>query len=215
MRPILIDLDDTLLDDRAATSAAFTAFVQAHATGFNQLSNAELLSSWRSIAARHWIRFEKGELSFLEQRRIRVCEFLGQELTDAEADNAFLPYLQAYEAAWKLFADVSEFLVKTANIPKVIVTNGDRDQQLRKVVATGLAAHFVGIVTPMDCGYWKPNPEIFIAAAHMLGAEPSSCIMIGDDPVRDIAPAKALGMKWFHVEREHTQRSLLHVLART
>jgi len=210
MRPILIDLDDTLLDDRAATRTAFTAFVQAHAAGLKHTSNAELLSSWRSIAGRHWIRFEKGELSFLEQRRIRVCEFLGKELTEAEADEAFLPYLQAYEAAWKLFADVGEFLAKTADIPKVIVTNGDRDQQRRKVIATGLAVHFVGIITPMDCGYWKPDPGIFVAAARMLGAEPSSCMMIGDDPVRDIAPAKALGMKWFHVERE--QRCLLHAL---
>jgi putative hydrolase of the HAD superfamily len=59
----------------------------------------------------------------------------------------------------------------------------------------------VAVVTPEDCGYWKPRPEVFLAAVRRIDATPASCIMIGDDPVRDIAPAQELGMACFLVER--------------
>jgi putative hydrolase of the HAD superfamily len=212
MRPILIDLDDTLLDDRAACRIAFASFMQAHAPSLNNLSDTDLLSRWKIITARHWQRFEKGELSFLEQRRLRVRDFLGTVLTDDQADEAFLPYLMAYESSWQLFPDVGEFLKLTADVPKIIVSNGDREQQLRKICATGLAAHFIDIITPEDCGYWKPNPEIFIAAARILNVKLSDCLVIGDDFFRDIVPAKRLGMKWFHVERSVPQSGLLQAL---
>jgi len=212
MPPILIDLDDTLLDDRAASHIAFASFVQIHASSLNMLSGAELLFRWQTIAARHWQRFEKGEISFLEQRRLRVRDFLGTALTNDQADEAFLPYLLAYEASWQLFPDVSEFLKQTADIPKIIVSNGDREQQLRKICATGLEAHFIDLVTPQDCGYWKPHPAIFLAAASELMAKPADCLMIGDDPIRDIEPAKILNMKWFHVQRNLPQNGLLQAL---
>jgi HAD superfamily hydrolase (TIGR01509 family) len=56
------------------------------------------------------------------------------------------------------------------------------------------------VVTPEDCGHWKPRPEVFLAAVGRIGATPGRCIMIGDDPVRDIAPAQELGMACFLVE---------------
>jgi putative hydrolase of the HAD superfamily len=147
------------------------------------------------------MRHELGEVSFLEQRRLRVREFLGVGFSDAEADEALVPYVSAYEASWRLIPGVVEFLDRSAHIPKVIVTNGHREQQLRKLAATKLLSHVVAVVTPDDCGYWKPRHEVFLAGALQLEATPSRCIMIGDDPVRDIAPAQELGMACFLVER--------------
>jgi putative hydrolase of the HAD superfamily len=201
VRPILLDLDDTLVDDHRATAIAFDAFVEVHRGKLNDRGVATLLLEWRTVFAKHWVRHERGELSFAGQRRARVREFLGTDFTDAEADEALLPYLRAYEASWQLLPGVREFLARSANIPKVILTNGDRQQQLRKVTATGLLSHVAAVITPEDCGYWKPNPHVFLTGARRLGAAPSKCIMIGDDPVRDIAPARELGMVCFQIER--------------
>jgi putative hydrolase of the HAD superfamily len=201
MRPILLDLDDTLIDDHAATAFAFAALVEAHHAWLGQRDESELLSEWRAVSDRHWFRYEQGELSYLEQRRIRAREFLGRDFTDAEADEALLPYVLAYQASWRLLPGVVEFFQRSAAIPKVIVTNGQREQQLRKLAATDLLPHVVAVVTPEDCGYWKPRPEVFLAAVRRIDAMPGSCIMIGDDPVRDIAPAQELGMACFLVER--------------
>jgi HAD superfamily hydrolase (TIGR01549 family) len=201
MRPILLDLDDTLVDDHGSTAVAFGAFVEAHHSVLGNRDVATLLLEWRSALAKHWVRYERGELSFLGQRRARVRELLGNDLTDADTDNAFVPYLEAYEASWQLLPSVREFLERSAAIPKVILTNGDRQQQLRKVAATGLLSHVAAVVTPEDCGYWKPRPEMFLAGAGCVDAATTDCIMVGDDPVRDIIPARALGMACFKVER--------------
>jgi putative hydrolase of the HAD superfamily len=210
MRGILLDLDDTLIDDRSSTHAALEAFLIAH-----QLDTAgreEVLVTWRAIAARHWQRYEAGEVSFLEQRRCRVRDFLGRQLTDEEADEAFSPYASEYERSWKLLPGVAEFLERTRHIPKVIITNGERDQQLRKVRATGLSKHVAGVVTPSDCGHWKPHPSIFLAGLAMLGAMAAECLMVGDDEVRDIEPARKLGMRCFIVERGHEKRDIRHLI---
>jgi putative hydrolase of the HAD superfamily len=215
MRPILLDLDDTLVDDTKSTIIAFDVFIETHRALLNDRDVAALLIEWRAVFAKHWLRYERGELSFVGQRRARVREFLGNDLTDAEADQALLPYLQTYEASWQLLPGVREFLERSASIPKVILTNGDRQQQLRKVTATGLLSHVAAVITPEDSGHWKPSPEMFLAGARCLNVAPSTCIMIGDDPIRDIAPARELGMACFEVKRGRWQEAFEGALSAT
>jgi len=201
VRPILLDLDDTLVDDLGSTAVAFDAFVKIHRASLDDRDVGALLLEWRTVFTKHWTRHERGEVYCLDQRRARVREFLGKHFTDAEADQALLPYLQAYEASWQLLPGVAEFLARSVDIPKVILTNGERQQQLRKVAATGLSSHVLAVITPEDSGYWKPNHGMFLAGARCLGATPNECIMVGDDPVRDIAPARELGMTCFEIKR--------------
>lgn len=212
MKALLLDLDDTLLDDRGATRKAFSSFLASHRHTLESDVESVMLARWQSISRKHWPRFEQGEISFAEQRRSRVRDFLQQTMSDEEADTAFEPYLEAYEASWSLLPGVDHLLRQTASIPKVIVTNGERTQQLRKIEACGLTSHIVGAITPMDCGYWKPHRGIFLAALALLKVEPGDCWMIGDDPVRDIRPAEDLGMRAFLIEHENPEKSLLRVI---
>jgi putative hydrolase of the HAD superfamily len=213
MRAILLDLDDTLLDDRGATAKGFEAFWSAHRQKCAYATEEKALDAWRAVARRHWVRYENGQLSFQEQRRWRIRDFFGEALEDAEADAAFLVYQQVYEASWKLLPDVSEFLLRTRNLPKVIITNGDRETQRRKVEVTGLPGHVRAVITPGDCGHWKPSAGIFKAATELLRAPPEHCLMIGDDQVRDVEPAIALGMSSFRVEAGVPGRALLDAIA--
>jgi len=213
MHALLLDLDDTLLDDRSASANGFVAFLSAHRHKCAFSDDAEALQAWRDAANRHWLRYEQGEISFQEQRRCRVRDFLGEPLSDAAADASFRVYQEAYEASWRLLPDVSEFLSRTRSIPKVIITNGDRETQLRKIDATGLRPHVRGVVTPGDCGHWKPSITIFRAALELLSVRPEDCLMIGDDVRRDIEPAAALGMRSFHVQPGVPGRGLLDAIA--
>jgi FMN phosphatase YigB (HAD superfamily) len=49
--------------------------------------------------------------------------------------------------------------------------------------------------TSRELGATKPDPAFFRTAAERLGAAPAECIMVGNDPVKDIAGARAAGMR--------------------
>lgn len=58
-----------------------------------------------------------------------------------------------------------------------------------------------GLLDSIDCVYssdeigkFKPSPEFFRSAIRAVGAEPQKCIMVGDRPDNDIAPAREAGM---------------------
>jgi putative hydrolase of the HAD superfamily len=206
---LLLDLDGTLLDDRAAVRTAFAAFLAAHPCG---RPVAEAHARWRVLAAKHWSRFERGEISFAEQRRFRVREFLERDMSDAQADAAFEPYRVAYEAGWRLYPECMRFLQLTQHLPKVVVTNGDRAQQLLKIERLGLSDRLVAAVTPQDCGAWKPHHPMFLAALGHVGVPADRCMMIGDDAERDIRPARELGLLTHHVDRNDSASSLLDAL---
>ena len=199
MRGILLDLDNTLLDDWHATDEGCRAMLCEYAAADSSASASVLLDLWRNLLNLHWQRFEKGEVSFQEQRRCRVRGLLGNDLDDSTADAAFLTYQRAYESAWRLYPGASEFLDRTREVPKVIVTNGNREMQTRKIHSMLLSSYFVGIVTPDDCGFWKPSEEIFEAALGLLQLDAAECLMIGDDEAKDIEPARKLGMHVFHI----------------
>jgi putative hydrolase of the HAD superfamily len=50
-------------------------------------------------------------------------------------------------------------------------------------------------------GGGKPSPEAFLEVLARLGANPASSVFAGDDPVRDIEGARAVGMKTVLVRR--------------
>ncbi len=199
IQTILLDLDDTLLNDSEASRTAFVSLVETHRVHLGEADHDELYGRWQEVTGFHWRRHERGELSFQEQRRCRIVEFLGVRLDDQEADAALQPFLTAYQAEWKLLPGVTEFLHQTRHIPKIIVTNGHQDQQKQKLEAVGIADVFSAMISPQDCGYWKPSHEIFLMAMRVHGLRPDEYLMMGDDPLKDVQPARELGMHSIHV----------------
>jgi FMN phosphatase YigB (HAD superfamily) len=71
-------------------------------------------------------------------------------------------YRITYQSNWRLFTEVPDFLARTASLTKVILTNSERGQQRLKVEMVGLGPHITEVITPMDCGAWKPDPRIYL-----------------------------------------------------
>lgn len=212
MKALLLDLDDTLVDERHAVRQAFSALLDMHRAFLPDLPEEALLASWREITLRHWLRYERGEISFQDQRRDRLREFLDRPFTDAEADAAVAIYPATYLSSMRLFAEVPDFLARTGGMPRIVVTNGETELQRRKLELTGLSGHVTAMVTPMECHSWKPDPGIFLAAAARLGVEAGQCAMIGDNEAMDIRPARDLGMAAFRVAAGDPERTLLKAL---
>ena len=82
-------------------------------------------------------------------------------------------------------------------VPVALVTDGDPDIQRGKLAALGLEAAFDAVVLSDDLGreYRKPNAAPFAAALEQLGLPASGCVMIGDRPDKDVAGARAAGLR--------------------
>jgi putative hydrolase of the HAD superfamily len=196
---ILVDLDDTLFDDRYAMSNAIAELRQSHEFAAH-LPTTELAGRWIELTEFHWRRYRDDEISFQEQRRERLRALFARAMDPAEADRIFDQYIALYERHWRLVPGAAEFLAHTAGKPKVIVSNGERGQAARKVRHLAIEAHFIEVVTPELAGAKKPHPEIFAFALAKVGAAAQQTLMIGDNHDADIAPAAALGMATFHVQ---------------
>jgi HAD superfamily hydrolase (TIGR01509 family) len=57
----------------------------------------------------------------------------------------------------------------------------------------GLVAHFEVVVSSGREGVLKPDPALLRWALERLGVGPAQAVVVGNDPVNDIAPARALG----------------------
>lgn len=59
----------------------------------------------------------------------------------------------------------------------------------------GLLGHFESVTDSGAVGYRKPDPRAFLVTCGALRLPPSQCLMVGDNPTADIAPAAELGMQ--------------------
>lgn len=71
-----------------------------------------------------------------------------------------------------------------------ILTNGKESLQSQKLSALGISPYFDTIVTAGDRGILKPDPKIFLSAAHEMDVLPEETIFVGDNPLDDISGAK-------------------------
>jgi len=84
-----------------------------------------------------------------------------------------------------------------------IVTNGVPDLQREKIAGCSVTHLFDASIVSgeIDCG--KPDPGIMHHICRELGVAPAACVMVGDNPARDVAGAIAAGMKSVWVQRNN------------
>ena len=70
----------------------------------------------------------------------------------------------------------------------------------------GYRKFFDTVIDSARVGVSKPQPAIFQAAVEKLGCLPEQVIFVGDNPVRDMAPAKALAMPHVWLNTLHPER---------
>ena len=77
---------------------------------------------------------------------------------------------------------------------KAIFTNASAEHACRVLAILGIERHFSRIIDVRATGYIaKPDPEAYHRALAISGATGDECLLV-DDNVRNLAPAKELGM---------------------
>lgn len=90
---------------------------------------------------------------------------------------------------------VLELAAAKARIGLISNTETTNDEQVEHALQKlGIAEMFASVTSSVTTGVKKPSPRIFELAMNKQGASASRSLMIGNDYVEDIEPAKKLGM---------------------
>jgi HAD superfamily hydrolase (TIGR01509 family) len=106
----------------------------------------------------------------------------------------------------RLWRDCDGRRVPRSDVCKVILELHDRGYLLGLIANTiteteipdwleadHLTDYFKTVVLSSKLGIRKPNPEIYWEAARRIGVEPSKCVYVGDNLVRDVEGTQAAG----------------------
>jgi putative hydrolase of the HAD superfamily len=205
---VLFDLDGTLVDHHAATKAALHAWLPAY--GLSRDDIEALRPTWASTEQRHHGAWEAGQISFIEQRRRRLRDFLpviGQDVPEDRLDAVFAEYLACYQASWTAFDDAAPALTRVteAGLRTAILTNGDHTQQTAKLAATGLLSRCGPVFASSQLPAAKPDPRAYHHVCRYLAVDPDQVLMVGDNYHFDVLAARAAGLSAIHLDRTAAQ----------
>ncbi|MEU6912731.1 HAD family hydrolase [Streptomyces olindensis] len=199
---VVWDVDDTLFDYTTADRLGMRAHLTAEGLLDDYGTVEQAITRWREITELQWARFAAGEATFEDQRRDRVRVFLGQELTDAEADAWFQRYIAHYEAVWALFPDVLPVLDALASSHRhAVLSNSSLHVQDRKLRALGVHDRFETILCAAELGVSKPEAGAFHAVCEALALAPRQVAYVGDHPEIDGRGAAEAGLLSVWIDR--------------
>ncbi|MET9273303.1 HAD family hydrolase [Kribbella sp. NPDC003557] len=202
LKIVLFDLDGTLVEERSAAAAAVVEWAAEYG-----VTGPDVATRWAAVSEKHYRRFQRRELTFPEQRRRRVREFLAVDVSDAEADAMFEGYVWRYEAGWTVYADAVPGLraVREAGLRAVVLTNGNGDHQRSKLDRLALTDEIDELIAGDTLPVGKPDPRAFAHALERLGADKHDVVMVGNSLENDIRGAQAVGIDAVLVDRDDAQ----------
>ncbi|HJE57552.1 MAG TPA: HAD family hydrolase [Nocardiopsis listeri] len=200
---LCFDLDDTLIDDVAASSTGLRAVMER--LGHPHFGSARAL--WDTQTEISFGAYLRGHLSLDEQRRQRIRALAVQaghsDIADQHCDELYRLYLDAHRSAWQVYPDTHTTLAALgrAGYRLAVITNGVEALQHAKLQALELTGYFHTVVCADTAGSGKPDPRIFHFAAQRLGVDPSACWHVGDQVQADAVGATAARMHPVIVDR--------------
>jgi putative hydrolase of the HAD superfamily len=203
IQAVFFDLDGTLVDHDAATRAGALRMFSRYRDRLTG-SDERLLRRWEESTELHFDRYLRGEISYAGQRRWRIWDLFDvtpSEMPDAEADEAFAVYRDAYERNWELFPDVVDTLEALSSYRLGVITNGGSVHQRQKLEGIGVLDRFAAVVASEDEGVAKPAPGIFKVACQAVTAPPSACVHVGDRLDVDAIGACDAGLRGVWLDR--------------
>jgi putative hydrolase of the HAD superfamily len=189
IRALLFDLDNTLVDfmkmKHAAVGAAIAAMIDA---GLDMTAESASRRIW-AIYADEGIESQQVFDRFLTEH----YGSLNYKMLAA----AIIAYRRAREAAMVLYPHVKSTLVELMRrgYRLAVLSDAPAKQAWLRLCALGLHYFFETVITFEDTGERKPHPRPFRKALETLGVNADEALMIGDWPERDMAGAKAVGIR--------------------
>lgn len=189
---IIFDLDNTLIDRDAAFVACLDQFLKQYDLALSSELMQEIIKKDDSG------RYE----------RAQFCHFLAAALA---------PLNLSSEQIWREFQQLPAYVKPNNIINNVLRTlsqqhtlcllsNGSGTMQRTKLQNAQLPPVFDHVFISGEMGLSKPDPRTFTAVLEHYHLNPIDGVMIGDDLMRDIEPAKAMGLHTIWIEAFMAER---------
>src|SRR5436190_6118500 len=188
-RAVILDLDDTLYDERTYVLSGFRAVAR------------DLAANHPDIGADRLYAGMVAELDAHGRGKVfdRALERLGLAVSPSSVQSLVDSY-RAHRPDIALWPGVAEALADLRrDFRTAIVTDGLPLMQRRKLDALGVAGLVDEVLVCWEHDAPKPDPECYHEALRRLEATPEDAVVIGDNPQHDMAAARAVGCRAIRV----------------
>jgi HAD superfamily hydrolase (TIGR01509 family) len=177
---VVFDLDGTLVDSepnyyeagrQVLAEQGVPDFTWADHEGYVGISAQDTVTLWKE---RYGLRATVEELLADKNRR----------------------YLALARAGTRVYPEMRKFveLLATEGVPMAVASGSSPEAIEAILTGTGLDAHLRTFVSADEVARGKPAPDVFLAAARRLGADPADCVVL-EDAAPGAAAAHAAGMR--------------------
>ncbi|GEL15650.1 YjjG family noncanonical pyrimidine nucleotidase [Pediococcus cellicola] len=195
---LLFDVDDTLLDFKAAEKQALKGL-------FNEIQyplTDEIVSYFRVLNDKMWQRFELGQLdrrTLVNTRFTKLFAHLNEDVDGTKYERIYREFLNQGHQLEPHARELLNSLQDQFNL--FIVSNGIASVQEHRLNDSGLMNYFNHVFVSEEVGFQKPRIEFFdYVAKAIAGFTPKNSLIIGDSLTSDIQGGKNAGIDsvWFN-----------------
>jgi HAD superfamily hydrolase (TIGR01509 family) len=194
---VIFDCDGVLVDSEPISTRVLAQVLAEIGLPLSEAATEQQFmgrSRWESL---EWIKQQLGRPvpeSFVANWQSRVFEALRQELKPVPGVHAVLDQL---------------------TVPSCVASGSDPARIRLSLELTGLLLRFAGrIFSSTEVARGKPAPDLFLFAAHSLGAAPSACVVV-EDSVPGVQAAVAAGMPVLGYAARNSAETLARAGAQT
>jgi putative hydrolase of the HAD superfamily len=204
---ILIDLDDTILDDSGCVEACWADACAEAARRVPALDAAALQEAIAGHASWWWSdseRTKRGRLD-LQAATLEILRDVMRRHGCIDAE-IVTDIAKVYRALRNERATVFEGAIETLEELRArgvrlgLMTNGAAQSQRAKIERFGLAGHFEHIVIEGEFGCGKPDRRVFESLLAALRVEPHETWAVGDNIEVDVFGAMNVGIHGIWVD---------------
>ena len=200
-RALLLDLDDTILDDSSHVHESWLEACTGHADRLAPVDAAVVVDAIRKTSKWFWgdpDRHRTGRLQLDAARR----EVVRLALVDLGIDDTELAccigdaYSHRRDVGTEALPDAINTVrwLRDSGRRLALLTNGAGEAQRKKITRFELADLFDAILVEGELGFGKPDERVYHRALSALAVKPSDAWMVGDNLEWDVAAPQALGM---------------------
>ena len=210
---VWLDLDDTLFDHCYSVGRGLEWLGQKF-TRFSSHPTEELVRLYNIALDEVYPDYLRGSIDFTEMRRRKLERFYFQAgICQTEApDTATFHriydegYLRDRRATAGSLAGVQR--LRDLGIEVAVLTNGMRQIQEEKLRIIGFESLVPHLLTSEEAGAAKPDARIFQWALQKTKKRAQDVVMIGDNPVNDIAGACNAGIRAIYYSPRATDQTI-------